>query len=76
MLTNPSVEWLFSQGDLFAPLYSRLPRVNSGKHRLQKFRMLVPTMIGAAPALEKLGGRVPSCRFRALRPFHQYTLLA
>ena len=42
----------------------------------QKFRMLVPTMIGAAPALEKLGGRVPSCRFRALRPFHQYTLLA
>jgi hypothetical protein len=42
----------------------------------QKFRMLVPTMIGAVPALEKLGGRVPSCRFRALRPFHQYTLLA
>jgi hypothetical protein len=42
----------------------------------QKFRMLVPTMIGAAPALEKLGGgQVLSCRFRALRPFHQYTLL-
>jgi hypothetical protein len=42
----------------------------------QKFRMLVPTMIGVALTLEKLGGQVVSCRFRALRPFYQYTLLA
>jgi hypothetical protein len=41
----------------------------------QKFRMLVRTLIEEAPALEKLGGQVPSCRFRALRPFYQYTLL-
>jgi hypothetical protein len=37
MLTNLSVEWLFSQVDLFAPLYSRLAPVSSGKHRLAQF---------------------------------------
>jgi hypothetical protein len=37
MLTNLSVEWPFSQGDLFAPLYSRLAPVSSGKHRLAQF---------------------------------------
>jgi len=41
----------------------------------QKFRMVVPTVIGAAPALEEMGGQIPLCRFRALRPFYQYTLL-
>jgi hypothetical protein len=40
----------------------------------QKFRMVVPTVIGEAPALEKLGRQVLWCRSRVPRPFHQYTL--
>ena len=50
--------------------------LSSASPASQKFRMLVPTMIGVALTLEKLGGQVVSCRFRALRPFYQYTLLA
>jgi len=35
--------------------YYPAPPSASGLWETQKFRMLVPTMIGAAPALEELG---------------------
>jgi hypothetical protein len=45
-------------------LFLRVPEMrNSSTFRAkhQKFRMLVPTMIGGAPALEKLGRQVLWC---------------